>query len=1448
MAAARRVVMAQTNRVLASALAGTVRVDKLGAIGATRVAGLRFTVDDPEGKRVLDADQAIVEIDSLRLIASFLRPPGPIELRIRSASVRRLDLSLAADAAGLRLARAFAPRKPAGGPGREFRLHIDSFAMALGVHDGPRGASLDSRLRGRFSLARGGTEAHVSLVGEAAGVPLTLSTTLAGTRLDAVLDVPNVDAARISFLTAPLSPQGPATLHVEAHGTLPALDCAAHLSLGAASADLSAQIVLEPTLRMAATLRVGSLDAAALLPKAPKTSVDSAVLVSVTASADGKLEGTAQVDVTQALLDGKALPPMHLAGGFTQERATATVALEELRTQIALDAKLQPVPTVTFDVQTHALDLSHVALVAQLKGPMRGSVELHANGTVALQTLEMEATLDAALSGFVSPAGRVHKANLRVKAHGVASNPTLDVTLDARELGAGTVALSHASLQVTGSARQPHVHLETKGPMGVHAVADTQLRFEKAVFMDAAWVRVTGRGVTVRAAAPVVVIDGADVRVDNASLEGLGRPASFSLEKRGTLLHARLLAPSIDLGRLAPLLPRSLHLEGRLTARGDVTLSGAQARGEVSFHLRRGRVGPVTAIEAHVEASLEDRSARASADVHVPGILEFHVNAPHIGLAGPPLQASSWVRAVGAMEVRADAVLEPIAKLVTSSGTPEFGGTSTLHAVLSREHKDQVPVCVLTASTQGLVVARDGWRSSRIEVDVGAWLDPATHIVGVGIRLQDTSGPLVDASATAQLGDLTSLPFERIPLHVRATMVPRDLSSLPPPLQQTALRGLVDAALSFEGSIGSPQLTLVAHGRGLKRTAGARDQESFAVDLEGRYDGTQAQAVIAANGSRGQALVAVGDARVLIQDLLHTANLRDLPWKASMRASLGGVQLENIPALASIRVAGAVTGEVTVEGLHDDATARAELRIDGLRSGKIRNGQVTLRALLRKRETAVSARIDHGDGNLELTAKSSLHWGKDIVPRLEGAQPIRLAFHASSFRIGGLAPYVQATMPDLDGRLDASIVGTVGPLGTPPSFEGTAQVHEGKLDLPTFGEQLRNLQAHVAITRSGTVTVDQVSADAHGGGFTASARVQLRGTSFTHAEATVEIAQGASIPVGYDGDSIGEVWGRLELKVDNTVSALVLDANLPSLHVRMPDLDRRSVQSLKPAQGVQIGVRRTDGKLVAIGRAPEKIVVPPRTKPVQVTVRFGRDVEIRIGTLVRVALQGTPTIVVTDTVRVNGQLQLANGKLDVEGKLFAIDTGTVTFGGDTPSNPTVEATASWTAPNGTRVFADFIGPVSTGKLILRSEPSLSPDEILALVLFGTTEGVRGPTSGATSGTGTGTTQKATATAGASVGMAVATQGLNKALGQLTAIDISTRVDTSRDTPRLDVVWQVGRNLSAQLGTVLGTPSPGTNPDRNFLSIDWHFLGKWSAEATVGDAGTSMVDLLWSHRY
>src|SRR6185312_14299473 len=181
---------------------------------------------------------------------------------------------------------------------------------------------------------------------------------------------------------------------------------------------------------------------------------------------------------------------------------------------------------------------------------------------------------------------------------------------------------------------------------------------------------------------------------------------------------------------------------------------------------------------------------------------------------------------------------------------------------------------------------------------------------------------------------------------------------------------------------------------------------------------------------------------------------------------------------------------------------------------------------------------------------------------------------------------------------------------------------------------------------------------------------------------------------------------------------------------------------------------------------------------------------------------------------------------------------TVTFATNgEPSNPQVVLTAGWTAPDGTRVYADFTGPLKTGKVTLRSEPARSQNEILALLLYGTADNA------------TAANQLGGAAGGATAQpLSQALTGVNRALENIGVSNLTAKIDTSQATPRSDVSVQIAQDISLQVAVALGVPPPGQNQDTALITVAWQFLRRWSLETTVGTAGTSILDLVWQYRY
>jgi translocation and assembly module TamB len=302
-----------------------------------------------------------------------------------------------------------------------------------------------------------------------------------------------------------------------------------------------------------------------------------------------------------------------------------------------------------------------------------------------------------------------------------------------------------------------------------------------------------------------------------------------------------------------------------------------------------------------------------------------------------------------------------------------------------------------------------------------------------------------------------------------------------------------------------------------------------------------------------------------------------------------------------------------------------------------------------------------------------------------------------------------------------------------------------------------------------------------------------------------------------------------------------LAVQIPRLHVALPEGTSADVQGLGPMENVPMGAHKGSRTSLLIVPLDPTQPPPPSDSPssrTDVAVNIG-DIEVARGTDLKVDLNGTVHVESGAKTQVTGQIHLLKGGLlNLQGRNFEVEGGTVTFTGGEPSNPEIVVKANWTAQDGTIVSANFVGPLKTGKVTLSSQPPLPKQEIVELLLYGTSSGQQAQTpSGSTENT-------AIATAGGE-----AAQPLNHALNQLGLGAVTAKVDTSESaTPKPEVEVQVAKGISVQLAYVLGVPPPGVNPDTTLVTVDWRFLSKWSLESTVGNLGTSIFDLLWQSRY
>ncbi|MDP9036065.1 MAG: translocation/assembly module TamB, partial [Myxococcota bacterium] len=971
-------------------------------------------------------------------------------------------------------------------------------------------------------------------------------------------------------------------------------------------------------------------------------------------------------------------------------------------------------------------------------------------------------------------------------------------------------------------------------------------------------------------------VSGSNIRVDGARVDGLGSPLTATLAFGSGALRLRAATEGIDLARVGRLAHLEKNLEsGLLALDTDVNLQQDGGHGTGRLDLTRGAMGGVKEVAAHADVTLQGR--RFAGTVHLQGAevggVDITTKGLELGGAGP-FAVGSWRQAFGAVDIDARADLGKISTLLPPEKMPlhEASGVVSVKGHIARDDaRDFTPDVTVTVRTDRLVLAPptkaasdiDGvlvmplppWRLFGIDFDVDTFVDGENGATRLAAKLHDSKGALAEIEFRAPnvpfaewLGggggskrapaDVRSLPFE-----LKVTTPERGLASLPPILSQQYLGGKFQAELNVKGSALAPDVDLEAHLHHAKLSA-ISTSAPLDGDLSVKYDGQHANVSLKARAADRELLVVDSQVDAVARQFV-AGDAAHAPWRASARAHMSDFPMGEIAFLDDKLVSGLLSGDITLNDLHKDAKASADLAIDSLKVGNVTYKAAQIRFTADGHVVDAAVHVDAGDGVMDAKAHGLAAWGTAMAPTLAQGQPLDAALASHNFRISGLLPFVEGTFDEFDGRLDAATNVQLDPQTKTARLSGTMDLTRGAFEAVAGGGEFHDVDAHLRFSPDGTIALEKLNASGMSGRLNANATVHLNGMALESAKALLVIPSNAAIPLAAGGSEIGNVDGRFEVAATSPGGkALDVKVDVPHVRVALPEGSTNKAQSLGDIAKVHIGAHRGHpAKFVEFSLDSKTEEVPPPPADAQASPGMGMtihlaDVQIVRGKDLKIGLNGNLQVKPGSPSPVTGQIQLKpGGSLIVQGKKFLIESGTVTLVGADPSNPEVVVKAGWKAPEGTTVFATFVGPLKTGKVTLSSEPPLGQQEIVSVLLFGTPDGQ------------TASRQKTdtTATAAATVG-GEAAQPLNHALGQLGLDAVTANVDTSGTAPKPEVQIQVANDISLQLAMVLGQINPGVNPDRTLVTLEWRFISRWSLATTVGNAGTTIFDLLWQKRY
>ncbi len=1471
----RGFVAARTNAALRETFAGRLSIERIGAIGWRGVSGVDARGFDASGQQVFDVHGASVSLPWPRLVWDLLvDKPNPLRIRLDRAALEHADIALWDDGSGApTLAKMFLPRKPQGGPPSKQQTVVTIEAIEIGhawVHgalgavppldadvfdlagrlevdpsattvelDGARLAlrglpvvqSGDGRLSGRMKLASVPDEraAQLRFAGQAGGAALQLDAALAGQRVSALVHVV-ATAETVERVVPSLSPRGSSELVAKANGTLPDLSFEARLNSAAGRVELEGGAKLSPAPSGHVKLRAAHFDASAIKPTLPESDID--LELSAQAALHGsKLDGRFHLVLPPGRLENQKLPGVAGGGEFSRdERGTVRVAgradVDEPGAPTSVDYELALGSRSWLEARSETWLTRPARLVNLARVSLAGFVETRLR--VDLDRQRIAGNLKAALPRIIQGRNRVEQLRVQATVSGSTDAPAIELSADAESMVVLERRFEHPRVRIAELALTPELVLKN------------------------CTLALSRKATTLQAHLAELAL-GQKLRVEGFALD-VGGSAWVSFTWHDGLERLKARAQNVDLGRLARALDLQTPLErGMLDLEADIAQQQGKPNGTLFARMRQIEMGPLD--QGRVDVSIAVRDGRVNgavvANLNQGGNAELTLE--DVPWLEPPYDKKTLQRLSGRIGVSGDLDLSALDRSIVNEYLPleRAGGRITLDAELDRKAGDDaLPNLVVRLQTEDVELVGKrrplGPQPTAKEARLAAPEQVRPLDVRAELRLEGDSGKAWlrvrshdDRSALLEIDALTELPktLDRalradprdLPLQARIVIPPQALAALP----LAALSGSEGHArleLDVQGTARDPELTIsgrVANFRAL-------EAQTDPLDLEVHAELSRAGGRIAADGyvknDRVAALRGVwnGDLSKLAQGASDQS-----PVQGSASIDLREFPLAAVPGSGMGQLRGAVTGHLELQDFGKDARLNGYLEARALRFGEARFKEVFASFSMAGEKVKAALRLEQPDGGARGELAAGYVWGARLLPRVE--TPLEARFSAKKLRLTGLALLTGGAINELDGRVDGNMEGRFG--DGEPFLRGSLVLHDGVLQEPKTGQRFHDIEALLELA-PGSARIEQLTARGSAGRLRANAKATLSGLSLRTAEAHVTIREKEKIPVTVEGVVLGDAFGKVDarLRIDER-EGTEISVDVPELTLDLPESAGTEPQPLEPAEHVRIGTRQRSGELAALPLQPlaESRERPPGP-PTVVVVKVGRKARLRKGTMFDVQFAGQTRIELAERPIVTGQIDLTGGKFDLQGKLFDIERGTVTFDGDDPSNPTVLATARWDSPADYTVTVEYAGTVRQGQLTLTSDPPLTQNEILSLLMFGNPDCSAGSSSGNT----------AAAAFGVAGGTAV--KGVNRVINRLTKLDLDARVDTSTGSARPELVLQQTPRMSARVTRALGEPSPGQPPDRTFATLDLRLGGRWSLATTVGDRGASAVDLIWRHRY
>jgi translocation and assembly module TamB len=1456
-APARRIAAAAVNQILDGTFQGKMAITSVGLLRPYRVDSVNATLSTREGEPILAAEGIHARIALGPLLWSLVTRDD-MKIEVTDLSVDHVDALLAQGPDGqLTLAEAFQPAVTGPPPPPKKGSGGLDFAM-------PRVAIRTAWVHG----AIGGTPVDATIDQIGAAFSMTPKTMAAQGRF----------GAEVRAMTK----GEPIALDVSAKLDSSLVDAHVKARTGASTVDVTvhARIPSDQDPTMSARVQIAARDVNAKAFGGPESSLGVDAEASADVVAKGAITGKYEVHVLPGAVLEQSTPDARIRGTFTETRVLGSANVSEpgAPVEVRYDVGLAAAdgPDVNFDLTTRSPDLTRIA---QLKGVLKGTALVEAKGHISLGSKKVDAYVVTQVDNFSAGSMAFHHATADAAVHGALLSPQSVLLLDVSDLQVASLLFPAISMSAHGTPKDLRIDAKIDGEEDRHVVLGANVNATSGVQVHDLAVNLKRAHDSVTAKIALVNSRDSSLDVKGLTIVGAGAPLTGEAHMRGGTIAAKLMTSGLDLGTIARLVDgEKTKRGGRVAIDVDVTTSETATRGHANIEASGVTDGQyVQAVNAMIATKIEGRTLDAKIDVRDAKMGHVLVTVDGAKLGGGALDPAAFRKATGKAHVEADVDLAKATQAAPIDlPIQEASGRIVLKLDVSRDDARKRPSVEANLTTDRLVfstlpttvpnsdgsltIIKKPFHSQDLDAHVVASINGSTGDAKVDAQLRDKVGPLLRANVAARL------PVDRLfqgnaqeallatagSLHAEVPM--RSLDSLPPMLGTLPIRGNVAFILDAKGDAHAPKITGELRAQHI---IDSDDPTPIPIDLDTTvsYDGKRATVALAGNRPQRHVLDANADVEIAVADLLNGTS--PPPWEANATVKLHEFPIGALADFANQEVDGNVSGEISLRDLHKAGAVNAKLAVDSLVLSGAKFPRATASLDVADGKLGANARIEQTDGFAEITGGGAVKWGTELAPTADPGEPAQVKLAAKNFRLIAFAPFVRSAVDELDGVLSANATLEVKPGFRDGTLDGKIAIDKGVVESPVAGEELHDLKANITMHPWGTWRIQELSGRATSGRFTATAIAKMNGFHVESAEAHLKIGEHDEIPVTMQGTPLGRAWGNVDVKgaMSQDGKRLNVDVNVPTLHVDLDDATGHSVESTDLDPTISVGMFDKHGTMVRLPfdgsqalRPPPSKNPPPNASPpmaVHIVTHLGPDLEVKRGTMLKVYLTDGPTIDSGVTTTISGDVRIPQGYVELQGKRFQIEDSKVTFTGQPVENPLVHASAVYVAPDAdqTKVIANFVGPVKTGKVTLESQPKLTDSQILSLLMFGSSDGTFGESAPPGQG-GNGTTQAASVAGG------VVTEGLNKAISGVTGgIEVQTSVDTQQTgNPRPEVEVALSRRVSASVLYSLGVPPPGDNPDDALLLINWRFHGHYSMQTTLGDKGTTIFDMAWKYRY